>query len=419
MDYGMTVAERLMRYVRIDTQSDPDSETFPSTEKQKDLSRLLVRELQANGVSDAGMDDNGYVYATIPSNTDRQVPVICLCAHVDTAPDCSGTGVKPILHEKWDGSPIVLPDDPAQVIGVEDHPYLAERVGDDIVTASGTTLQGADDKAGVAVIMEVADFLMRNPGIRHGKVRILFTPDEEIGRGVDRVDMKRLGADFGYTLDGSERGSLEDETFSADSLEVTIQGVSAHPGSAKGRMASAIKVAAAFIDSLPKVGLSPETTEGREGFIHPVGVSGSVETARVEFILRDFRTSKLDDCHALIERRMEEVVKTFPGATFSLTRKEQYRNMKEVLDRHPEVVAYAEEAIRLSGMEVGRNPVRGGTDGSRLSFMGLPCPNLFTGEMALHSRHEFVSVQDMRKSVETVVRLLGIWEERGQATGAG
>ena len=257
MEYGMTVAERLMRYVRMDTQSDAGSDTCPSTEKQKVLSRLLVEELLSIGLSDAGMDDNGYVYATIPSNTDRRVPVICLCAHVDTAPDCSGTDVKPILHRAWDGSPIVLPDDPTQVIRIEDHPYLAERVGDDIVTASGTTLLGADDKAGVAVIMEVADFLMRHPEVRHGKVRILFTPDEEIGRGVDRVDLGRLGADFGYTLDGSERGSLEDETFSADSLEVTIQGVSAHPGSAKGKMVSALKIAAAFIDSLPKVGLSP------------------------------------------------------------------------------------------------------------------------------------------------------------------
>jgi tripeptide aminopeptidase len=416
MEYGMTVAERLMRYVRMDTQSDAGSDTCPSTEKQKVLSRLLVEELLSIGLSDAGMDDNGYVYATIPSNTDRQVPVICLCAHVDTAPDCSGTDVKPILHRAWDGSPIVLPDDPTQVIRIEDHPYLAERVGDDIVTASGTTLLGADDKAGVAVIMEVADFLMRHPEVRHGKVRILFTPDEEIGRGVDRVDLGRLGADFGYTLDGSERGSLEDETFSADSLEVTIQGVSAHPGSAKGKMVSALKIAAAFIDSLPKVDLSPETTDGREGFVHPTLVTGSVETARVEFILRDFRTARLDDHHALLERSMEEVVKAHPGASFSMVRKEQYRNMKEVLDRHPEVVAHAEEAIRRCGMEVRRNPVRGGTDGSRLSFMGLPCPNLFTGEMALHSRQEYVSVQDMRKSVQTVVELLRIWEERASDT---
>ena len=412
MEYGPEVAERLMRYVRIDTQSDPSSDTFPSTAKQKDLSRLLVSELQALGMDDACMDDNGYVYATIPANTDSRVPIICLCAHVDTAPDCSGAGVKPILHRNWDGSPIVLPDDPTQVIRIEDHPYLAERIGDDIVTASGTTLLGADDKAGVAVIMEVAAHLMRHPEVRHGKVRILFTPDEEIGRGVDRVDMKRLGADFGYTLDGSERGSLEDETFSADGIEVTIQGVSAHPGSARGRMVSALKAAAAFIESLPKLGLSPETTSDREGFIHPLQVSGTVETAKVEFILRDFRTSKLDEYHALIERRLEEVLAGFPGASYSVVRKEQYRNMKEVLDRHPEVVANAEEAIRRCGMEVRRNPVRGGTDGSRLSFMGLPCPNLFTGEMALHSRHEFVSVQDMRKSVETVVELLRIWEER-------
>ena len=410
-----SVAERFMRYARIDTQSDPHSDSFPSTARQLDLSRLLVEELKAMGLEDAHLDEWGYVYATLPANSDRQVPVVCLCAHVDTSPDCSGANVRPILHPAWDGSPIVLPDDPSQVIRTEDHPYLLSRIGDDIITAGGLTLLGADDKAGVAVIMEAVQHLRRNPGLRHGPVRILFTPDEEVGRGVDRVDLGKLGADVAYTLDGSERGSLEDENFSADALEVAVHGVSAHPGYAKGRMVNALKVAAAFLEELPKVGLSPETTSGTEGFLHPVHMKGTAEEAVVELILRDFRTARLDDYHALVERLMQTVVAAFPGARYTVTRREQYRNMKESLDRRPEVVAYAEEAIRRAGMPVLRHPVRGGTDGARLSFMGLPTPNLFTGEMAFHSRQEYVSVQDMIKAVETVLHLLMVWEERGTA----
>ncbi|NDC77097.1 MAG: peptidase T [Chitinophagia bacterium] len=404
-----SIAERFMRYARIDTQSDPRSATFPSTEKQKDLSRLLVQELQGMGVTDAAMDDWGYVYATIPSNSQRPVQAICFCAHVDTSPDCSGTGVKPILHRAWDGSPIVLPDDPSQVITTDGHPYLLERIGDDIITASGTTLLGADDKAGVAVIMEFAALLMSRTDIVHGPIRILFTPDEEIGRGVDKVDLVRLGAVACYTLDGSERGSLEDENFSADSLELVIQGVSAHPGFAKGKMVNAIKAAAAFVEALPKAGLSPETTEGLEGFLHPVHISGTAEVATVELILRDFRTARLDHYEELASRLMQEVAYGMEGISYVITRREQYRNMKEVLDRYPEVTARAEEAIRRAGMTVRKHPVRGGTDGSRLSFMGLPSPNLFTGEMAFHSRQEYVSVQDMLKAVDTIVELAGIW----------
>jgi tripeptide aminopeptidase len=406
-----SIAERFMRYARIDTQSDPRSTTFPSTGKQKDLSRLLVQELQGMGVADAAMDEWGYVYATIPSNSQRSVQAICFCAHVDTSPDCSGTGVKPILHRAWDGSPIILPDDPSQVIDIEGHPYLAERIGDDIITASGTTLLGADDKAGVAVIMETAERLMSRPDIEHGPIRILFTPDEEIGRGVDRVDLARLGAVACYTLDGSERGSLEDETFSADGLELVIQGVSAHPGFAKGRMVNAIKAAAAFVEALPKVGMSPETTEGREGFLHPVQISGSAEAATVELILRDFHTARLDHYADLADRLMREVAQGMEGISYVFTRREQYRNMREVLEKHPEVTARAEEAIRRAGMTVRKHPVRGGTDGSRLSFMGLPSPNLFTGEMAFHSRQEFVSVQDMLMAVDTLVELAGIWAQ--------
>ena len=411
--YAYTVLERFLRYVQVDTQSDPHSTSFPSTMKQLDLSRILVGELQAMGLNDAHLDEYGYVFATIPGNTERKVPVIFFCAHVDTAPDVSGTGVVPIVHRNYDGRPIILPDDPGQVITTEMHPYLLEKIGEDIVTASGSTLLGADDKAGVAIIMDLAHYLMKHPEVEHGTIRILFTPDEEVGRGVEKLDMQKLGAEIGYTLDGSEAGLLEDETFSADAVAVTFSGVSAHPGSAKGKMVNALKVASAFVDSLPRDLLSPERTEGREGFVHPLHMEGTAERVRVELIVRDFETSRLVQHEQLLRELAEKALHGFPGAVMDLTVKEQYRNMKEVLDRYPKVVAYAEEAIRSAGLNVRRNPVRGGTDGSRLSFMGLPCPNIFTGEMALHSRHEFVSVQDMQRSVDTLVHLVSIWTRNG------
>jgi tripeptide aminopeptidase len=413
-NYSFTVAERFIRYVQIDTQSDPASRSHPSTEKQKDLGRLLVKELQEMGITDAGMDEFGYVYASIPSNSARQalVPVICFCAHMDTAPDCSGKGVKPIVHRNYDGGNIVLPDDPGQIISPKEHPYLIEKVGEDIITASGGTLLGADDKAGVAVIMDMAHFLMSYPGCKHGKIRILFTPDEEIGRGVDKLDMPRLGATFGYTLDAGERGAFEDETFSADGLQVVFHGVSAHPGYAKDKLVNAIKVAAAFVDALPKGEWSPEATEGRYGFVHPVRSSGNAEKMTVDLIIRDFVTSRLAAYEAHLKGILEETLADFPGARADFEVTEQYRNMKEVLDNYPQVSQYAVEAIGRAGVPVRRLSARGGTDGSRLSFMGLPCPNLFTGEMAFHGKHEYVSIQDMQKSVETIVHLAAIWEEK-------
>jgi tripeptide aminopeptidase len=411
-DYSFTVAERFMKYVKVDTQSDPHSTSFPSTERQKDLSGILVTELQALGISDAVLDDHGYVFATIPSNSDKQVPVICFCAHVDTSSDSSGKNVKPILHPKYNGQPIILPDDPAVVITTEHHPYLKEKIGDDIITASGKTLLGADDKAGVAVIMDMVTYLVQHPECRHGKIRILFTPDEEVGRGVEKLDMKVLGADYGYTLDGSELGSLEDETFSADGLQVTFYGISAHPGYAKNKLVNAIKIASDFIASFPTNEFSPETTEGRQGFVHPVHMEGTAEKAMVEFIVRDFVTVNLSLHENFIRQKAEAAVNKFPGAKVEFTVGEQYRNMKEVLDQHPVVVGHAEEAIKRAGLILRKYPVRGGTDGSRLSFMGLPCPNIFTGEMAFHSRQEYVSVRDMQKAVETIVHLSMIWEEK-------
>lgn len=408
-----TVLDRFLRYVKIDTQSDAASETVPSTAKQKDLGRVLVMELQEMGIHDAHLDEFGYVYATIPATTDKDVPVICYCSHMDTSPDASGKDVKPILHRNYQGQDLILPDDPAQVIRPEDHPHLKDQIGNDIITAGGTTLLGADNKAGLAEIMDAAHYLINHPEIQHGPIRILFTPDEEIGRGVDKVDMDKLGAQFGYTVDGEQRGSLEDETFSADGAVITIYGVSAHPGFAKGKLENAVKIAGEILSVLPKDRLSPETTAGREGFIHPVSVNGIAEKATIQFIIRDFTEEGLEQHEAVLRGAMDAVIARYPGSRAELTIREQYRNMKKILDQHPEVVAHAKEAIRRAGMEPIASSIRGGTDGSRLSFMGLPCPNVFAGEHAFHSKHEWVSVQDMEKAVEMLIHLAAIWAEKG------
>ena len=407
-----TVTERFLRYVVIDTQSNPASPTCPSTEKQKDLGRLLVTELQAMGIRDAHLDKYGYVYATIPSNTDGQVPVICFCSHMDTSPDCSGKDVKPQIVRNYRGGNIVLPGDPTQVIRVTDNPALKNQIGNDIITTDGTTLLGADNKAGLAEIMDAAHFLVQNPQIKHGAIKILFTPDEEIGRGVNKADLKKLGADFAYTIDGETAGNIEDETFSADAATITIEGVSTHPGFAKGKMEHAIKIAAAIVERLPKNTCSPETTEGKEGFLHPIGISGALEKATLSFIVRDFTDEGLKEKEALLEGIVKEVMKGFPRSTYRLEIKQQYRNMKQVIDRHPQIIDNAVEAIRRTGLTPVKTSIRGGTDGSRLSFMGLPCPNIFAGEHAFHSRLEWVSVQDMEKAMQTIVHLAMIWEER-------
>ncbi|HQW44049.1 MAG: peptidase T [Chitinophagaceae bacterium] len=411
-NYKFTAAERFQRYVQIDTQSDPQSSSFPSTEKQKDLSKILAEELKQMGIADAHLDEWGYVYATIPSTTNKKVPVICFCAHVDTAPDCSGTGVKPILHTNYQGQDIVLPDDTSQVLRVSEYPYLKTQIGNDIITASGTTLLGSDDKAGVAEIMDLANYLMNNKDVQHGEIKILFTPDEEVGRGVAHVDMKKLGADFGYTLDGGEAGSLEDETFSADGVQVVIHGVIAHPGYAKDKMINAMKIAGEILAALPKDRLSPESTDGKRGFIHPVRVDGIAEKCTIDFIIRDFETDGLIKKEDYLKTQIEERLRTYPKASFEFHVTEQYRNMKEVLDVNPHVVDYAKEAIKRAGLELKMESIRGGTDGSRLSFMGLPCPNLFAGEQAIHSKLEWISVQDMHKAVETMVHLVQVCEEK-------
>lgn len=409
-NYTSTVENRFIKYVQIDTTADPESTSFPSSEIQKNLGKELVRELKELGVADAEMDEWGYVFGTIANNTGNEdLPTICFCAHMDTAPDCSGTDVKPIVHRNYDGNPISLPDDTTQIITTDQHPYLKEKIGDDLITASGLTLLGADDKAGIAIIMDLAHHLINNPDIKHPTIRILFTPDEEVGRGVDKLDMKKLNADFGYTLDGGILGSLEDESFSADAVKATIHGVSAHPGYAKGKMVNAVKVASEFVAALPKDEWSPETTEGREGFVHPTKIEGGMEQTSVSFIIRDHDTSKLTQYEERLESILKETLSAYPNLSYDFEVTEQYRNMKEVINDVPFVTDYAIDAMKKAGIAPKPKIIRGGTDGSRLSFMGMPCPNIFTGEMAIHSRHEYVSIQDMEKGVATLTELVQIW----------
>jgi tripeptide aminopeptidase len=411
-NYKYGTAERLMRYVQIDTQSDPYSNSSPSTEKQKNLSALLAEELLAIGVKDAHMDAFGYVYATLPSNTSKQVPVVCFCSHVDTTSDCSGTDVRPVLHQNYSGNDIILPDDPSQIISPVKYPYLNKHIGKDIITAGGKTLLGADDKAGVSIIMSMAAYLMQHPEIKHGPIKILFTPDEEIGRGTEKADMQKLGAAAGYTLDGGELGDLEDETFSADGVEIIIHGISAHPGTAKGIMVNAIKIASEIINALPKNEWCPETTEKREGFVHPTDISGVAEKASIKFIVRDFSNEGLVQHEARLKLIAEDVIKKYPGCSIEFHVKEQYRNMKEILDQYPHIVAHAEEAYRRCGFTISKESIRGGTDGSRFSYMGMPCPNLFTGMQAIHSKHEWVGVHDMEEATRMLIELVQVWEEK-------
>lgn len=408
-----SLAERFMRYVQIDTQSSPNSGTHPSTEKQKDLAKLLVSELKSFGVDNAEMDAYGYVYAKIPSNTEkRNVPSICFCSHVDTAPDCSGTNVKPILHKNYQGEDIVLPDDKSQVLSMVTFPYLKNHIAGDIITASGNTLLGADDKSGVAAIMEAAKYLVENPEIKHGEISILFTPDEEIGEGTAKVNIQKVGAQFAYTFDGGEAGSLEDETFNADGATITINGVISHPGYAKNKLVNALKVAGEILHALPKNEWSPETTQKREGFVHPLHFEGIAERASIEFIIRDFDEEKLKESGQRLKAIAEEVVNHYKGASMEFKQVEQYRNMKKILDENPQVVSYAAEAIERAGLKVKTESIRGGTDGSRLSYIGLPCANIFTGMQGIHSKLEWIGVNDMAKSAETMVHLSMIWEEK-------
>lgn len=410
-NYNFTVTDRFIRYAKIDTQSDPLSKTCPSSEKQKNLSKILVEELKAMGITDAELDEHGYVYATVPSNTKKSVPVLCFCSHVDTSPDCSGTNVNPVIHKKYNGGDIVLPNDKTQVIKFSEHVALAEQIGNDIITTDGTTLLGADNKAGVAEIMDAAHYLMNHPEVKHGKIRILFTPDEEIGRGTDKADMKKLGAEFGYTMDGETLGHIENETFSADAVSIIVKGFPTHPGFAKDKMQHAVKIAAEIVNLIPK-NKTPETTEGKQPFMHPTAINGGLEQVEIKFIIRAFDTPTLLALEKELEDITKKVLSSYNKCSYEFKVTEQYRNMGEVLAKCPHVVDYAMEAVKRTGVTPVLSSIRGGTDGSRFSFMGLPCPNIYAGEHAFHSKQEWVSVQDMQKAVETIVHLVSIWEEK-------
>ena len=411
-DYQHTCLDRFLRYVRYDTQSDENSESFPSTEKQKILGEALVKELKELGLGDAAMDEWGYVTASIPATTDKpDVPVIGFIAHMDTSPEVSGAGVTPVLHENYQGGDIILPADNSIVITVEDNPDLGEKTGETIITADGTTLLGADNKAGIAEIMDAVNYFVSHPEVKHGLIRICFTPDEEVGRGTEHFDVQKFGAKFAYTIDGEQLGSVENETFCADSMTVTFKGVNIHPGFAKGKLLNSIKMAADFIEQLPKNALSPETTEGMQGYVHPYVLNGGIEETSIKFLIRDFEEQGLKEKEDFLQKLAEEVANRYPKGSVETSVEESYRNMRYVLDKHPQVIDYAMEAMKRLGIEPHTGSIRGGTDGARLSYMGLPCPNVFAGEHSFHSKREWISVQDMEKAVMTIVEIARVWEE--------
>lgn len=411
-DYQHTCLDRFLRYVRYDTQSDENSESFPSTEKQKILGEALVKELKELGLGDAAMDEWGYVTASIPATTDKpDVPVIGFIAHMDTSPEVSGAGVTPVLHKNYQGGDIILPADNSIVITVEDNPDLGEKTGETIITADGTTLLGADNKAGIAEIMDAVNYFVSHPEVKHGLIRICFTPDEEVGRGTEHFDVQKFGAKFAYTIDGEQLGSVENETFCADSMTVTFKGVNIHPGFAKGKLLNSIKMAADFIEQLPKNALSPETTEGMQGYVHPYVLNGGIEETSIKFLIRDFEEQGLKEKEDFLQKLAEEVANRYPKGSVETSVEESYRNMRYVLDKHPQVIDYAMEAMKRLGIEPHTGSIRGGTDGARLSYMGLPCPNVFAGEHSFHSKREWISVQDMEKAVMTIVEIARVWEE--------
>ncbi len=407
-----TVLERFLRYVKYDTQSSEESQTFPSTEKQKILGQVLADELKEIGMQNVELDEFGYVYAELPPNTAKDVPPIGFLAHMDTSPEVSGANVNPVIHKNYDGGKIVLPADPTQVLDPEEHPDLKEQISNDIITADGTTLLGADNKAGLAEIVDAMRYLIQHPEIKHGPIKVCFTPDEEVGRGTEKIRLDRFGAKYAYTVDGESLGEIENETFCADTVIIKIQGFNCHPGYAKNKLVNAIKIAADFIDALPKDSLSPETTEGREGYVHPYVINGGVDVTTIKILIRDFEEAGLKEKENFLKTLAEEIISKYNKASFTFEVQESYRNMRYVLDKHLQVVQYALEAVERAGIKPKLNIIRGGTDGSRLSYMSLPCPNIFAGEHAFHSRLEWISVQDMEKAVDVIVNLCEIWEEK-------
>ena len=412
-EIGQTVVERFLRYVKFDTQSADNATTFPSTEKQKDLGRVLANELKQAGLKDASIDEYGYVTASLPANHSRPSPTIGFIAHIDTSPDVSGKNVRPQIHENYSGTDITLLGDTTQVLRPSENPELAQKIGNGIITSDGTTLLGADDKAGVAEIVDAVSYLANHPEIEHGTIKVAFTPDEEVGGGVDHFNVRDFGAQYAYTLDGETVGEVENETFSADSFQITFRGVSFHPGYARGRLVNSIKIASAFVDKLPKDGNSPETTERMEGFVHPNMIQGGVEDTTIKFIVRDFENDGLRRKEESLRALAEETVRHYQNSNFTFKVEESYRNMKPILDQHPQVVAKAMDAIRMAGLQPRLHSIRGGTDGARLCYMGLPTPNVGTGGHNFHSKLEWISIQDMKKAVEVIVNLAKLWSAAG------
>jgi len=409
VEIGDTVVERFLRYVKYDTQSAEGTGTYPSTEKQKELAKQLVKELKELGLEDASMDQYGYVTATLAANTQRVVPVIGFAAHMDTSPEVSGKDVKPQIHKNYSGGDIALLGDSSQIIRVSDSPELAKKIEDDIITSDGTTLLGADDKAGIAEIMDAIHYLVKHPEFEHGTIKIAFTPDEEVGAGVKYFDVKKFGAKYAYTLDGETIGEVENETFCADTATITFRGVPFHPGYAKGKLVNSVKIASAFVEKLPRGEMSPETTEKKEGYVHPNFIQGGVDNTAVKLIVRDFEVKGLKEKDEFLRSLAEETVRSYPRSSFDFKVEESYRNMKYVLDKYPEVVEKAMEAVRMAGLEPRLHSIRGGTDGARLCYMGLPTPNIATGGHNYHSKLEWVSVQDMKKAVEIILNLVKVW----------
>lgn len=411
-NYKFTCVDRFLKYVKYDTQSNEDSTTFPSDPKEIELSKALVEELKQIGLKDAVMDEYGYVMATLRSNTTKNVPAIGFISHVDTSPAVSGANVNPVVHKNYQGGDIVLPKDPTKVIVASENPELKEMIGLDIITTDGTSLLGADDKAGIAEIMDAMNYLIKHPEVKHGTIRICFTPDEEVGRGTEKFDVKRYNAKYAYTIDGSTRGEVETETFSADAVVIKFNGKNVHPGYAKGKMINAVKIASKFLEMLPKDKLSPETTEMREGYVHPTQINGNETQTVIKFIIRDFDAEKLKEYESFLKDLCQKTVAQFPGSTFDFEVIEQYRNMKYILDQHPEIEANAIEALKRLGIKPINSAIRGGTDGSRLSYMGLPTPNLFAGGHNFHAYTEYVAIQDMEAAVKMIVTLANVWEEK-------
>ena len=404
--------DRFLKYITFDTQSSEESDSVPSTEKQKNLGKVLVQELLEMGLQDANMDDNGYVMASLPGNVDYNVPAIGLIAHLDTSPDVSGKGVKAIIHENYQGGDLKLKE--GVVIQEKENPELTKNKGSDIISSDGTTLLGADNKAGIAEIFDAVHYLIDHPEIKHGDIKIAVTPDEEIGKGADHFDIKKFGADFAYTIDGESAGEIEDETFCADAVNMTITGVNVHPGYAKDRLVNAVKIASEIISRLPKDSLSPETTEKREGYVHPHVMQGNVETASIKWLIRDFTVEGLKEKEAFLQKIADDVMASSPKAKLDFQVEEFYRNMKYKLDKEPRVVDYALEAVKRAGLEPIRNLIRGGTDGARLSYEGLLTPNVFTGGHNFHSRQEWISIRDMKKAVDVILHLVQIWAEKSK-----